>query len=195
MHQSAYDRMRRFRERYLGEREAEPLLIVDYGSLDVNGSFRPLFDAGPWRYIGLDRESGANVDVVVDHPYRWRALRTRSVDVVVSGQALEHTELFWRTADEIDRVLKPGGLVCLIAPSSGPEHRYPVDCWRFYPDGLRALALYAGLTPLEVETQWDDAEYADSSNLWHDSLLIARKSRRSAAHEWLRDLRRALRRL
>ena len=30
-----------------------------------------------------------------------------------------------------------------FAPSRGPEHRYPNDCWRFYPDGYRALAKYA----------------------------------------------------
>ncbi len=193
MHQSSYDLMQRFRGQYLDGREQDPMVILDYGSLDVNGSFRPLFDVPSWTYLGMDRESGRNVDVVVTEPYRWTAFKTRSVDVVVSGQALEHTELFWRTIDEIDRVLKPGGLCCLVAPSSGPEHRYPVDCWRFYPDGLRALATYAGLEPLEVETRWEDADYADSSNLWHDSVLIAKKARRPALHERLRDLRRILR--
>ncbi len=193
MHQSSYDLMQRFRRQYLEGRENERLRIVDYGSLDVNGSFRPLFDAPAWNYIGMDREAGQNVDVVVTEPYRWSAFGTRSIDVLVSGQALEHTELFWRTMDEIDRILKPGGLCCLVAPSSGPEHRYPVDCWRFYPDGLRALALYAGFEPLEVETRWEDADYADSSNLWHDSVLVARKVVRPALHERLRDVRRLLR--
>lgn len=185
--------MTHFREGYLRGREHEPLVIVDYGSLDVNGSFKPIFDGSAWRYVGMDREAGENVDVIVDQPYRWKAFRSRSVDVLVSGQALEHTELFWRTLDEIDRILKPGGLVCLVAPSSGPEHRYPVDCWRFYPDGMRAMALYAGLTPLEVETNWEDGPYTDSSNLWHDSVMIAQKRRRSIVYEWLRDLRRELR--
>jgi SAM-dependent methyltransferase len=184
--------MRVFRERYLQSREGQPLVILDYGSLDVNGSLRAIFDAPNWRYIGVDLEPGANVDMVVDQPYRWR-LASRSIDVVVSGQALEHTELFWRTIDEIDRVLKPDGLCCLIAPSSGPEHRYPVDCWRFYPDGLRALALYGGFEPLEIETRWADGEYADSSNLWHDSVLVARRRRRARLHEYLRDVRRILR--
>lgn len=193
MHQSSYDLMQRFRNDHLADRRDESLVIVDYGSLDVNGSFRPLFDEPNWRYVGMDREAGNNVDVVVTEPYRWSAFATRSVDVVVSGQALEHTELFWRTIDEIDRILKPGGMVCLIAPSAGPEHRYPVDCWRFYPDGLRALALYASLEPIQAETQWEDAAYTDSSNLWHDSVLIARKPPRPALHEYLRDVRRLLR--
>jgi hypothetical protein len=78
---------------------------------------------------------------------------------------------------EIARVLKPEGLCCIIAPSSGPVHRFPIDCWRFYPDGLRAVARYAGLEALETRTQWTDLEQYDfESNKWHESVLIARKS-------------------
>ena len=32
------------------------------------------------------------------------------------------------------RVLVPGGLACIIAPGAQGVHRFPVDCWRFYPD-------------------------------------------------------------
>ncbi len=42
------------------------------------------------------------------------------------------------------RVLRPDGLIFLIAPSAGPIHRYPVDCYRFYPDAFSALAKHAG---------------------------------------------------
>jgi hypothetical protein len=41
---------------------------------------------------------------------------------------------------EIQRVLKPEGLFYLNAPSNGTYHRYPVDCWRFYPDSGVALS-------------------------------------------------------
>jgi hypothetical protein len=37
------------------------------------------------------------------------------------------------------RVLKPTGLLYINAPSNGAYHRYPVDCWRFYPDSGVAL--------------------------------------------------------
>ena len=37
------------------------------------------------------------------------------------------------------RILKPEGLFYLNAPSAGSVHRYPVDCWRFYPDSGLAL--------------------------------------------------------
>jgi hypothetical protein len=38
------------------------------------------------------------------------------------------------------RVVRPGGLIFLLAPSRGSEYRYPIHCWRLYPDGFRALA-------------------------------------------------------
>jgi hypothetical protein len=76
---------------------------------------------------------------------------------------------------EIVRVLKPNGFCCMVAPSSGYEHRYPVDCWRVYPDGMRAIAQFAKLEVLEAFTQWEDEDYADGSNVWHDTVLVASK--------------------
>lgn len=176
MHPSSFDKMSAFRRDYLEARGAEPLVIVDLGSQDFNGSYRPLFDRPPWRYLGIDMAAGPNVDVVLRDPYDWQELAPASADVVISGQTFEHTEWFWETARQIARLLKPGGLCCIIAPSSGPEHRYPVDCWRVYPDGLRALARWAGLETLTATAQWEDLpQYDNESNKWHDAVLIARK--------------------
>ena len=92
---------------------------------------------------------------------------------------------------EMRRALKPGGHCCIIAPSAGPEHRYPVDCWRVYPDGLRAAARYAGLATIEAWTQWENLpQYDNESNKWHDSVLVARRPNeewnlRRRMTEWL----------
>ncbi len=176
MHQSSFDKMTAFRRDYLEPRRAEPLLILDLGSQDINGCYRPLFGLPPWKYVGVDLAPGANVDVILSDPYDWREISAESADVIVAGQTFEHTEFFWETMRQVARTLKPNGLCCVIVPSSGPEHRFPVDCWRMYPDGLRALARYAGLEVLVAETQWEDRpEYDNESNKWHDSVLIARK--------------------
>ena len=43
------------------------------------------------------------------------------------------------------RILKPNGTIIIIAPSIWVQHRYPIDCWRFLPDGMRCLLEEAGL--------------------------------------------------
>lgn len=174
-----------FRNKYLDSRKNEALLILDLGSLDVNGSYRGYFDTSPWTYRGMDMVPGKNVDIVLENPYKWREVKSSSVDALISGQAFEHIEFFWITMLEIARVLKPGGLCCIIAPSGGPEHRYPVDCWRFYPDGMAAMARFAGLGVIEVSTKWEsDIQYPDLSNTWRDSVLICRKERVSLFSVW-----------
>ena len=175
MHKSSMDKMLAFRKKYLDSKKNDPLLILDLGSLDINGSYREYFDISPWTYQGIDMTHGKNVDIVLKNPYNWREIKSNSVDVLISGQAFEHIEFFWISVLEIFRVLKPGGLFCLIAPSGGHEHRYPVDCWRFYPDGFSALAKFAQLDVLEVKTQWKSHGYTDGSDEWQDSMIVCRK--------------------
>lgn len=174
MHQSSYDKVVDFRNRFLKGRENDVLEIYDIGSQDVNGSYKPIFSAPSWNYKGVDMTSGANVDIVLSNPYRWTELPSKSADIVVSGQTFEHITNIWAAILEVDRILKPGGLCCIVAPSSGPEHRYPVDCWRIYPDGFAFLAELAGLDLIETQTQWEDLGYKDGSDVWHDSVLICR---------------------
>jgi SAM-dependent methyltransferase len=181
MHQSSFDTMMAFRQRYLETQRHEPLVILDLGSQDINGSYHPIFALPPWRYVGIDVAPGPNVDLVLSDPYDWHEIEPESADVILAGQTFEHTEFFWETMRQIARTLKPDGICCIIVPSSGPEHRFPVDCWRMYPDGLRALARYAGLEILEARTQWEDLpQYDEESNKWHDSVLVAQKCGPSA---------------
>jgi len=196
MHPSSFDKMAAFRRDYLTGRENEALTILDLGSQDINGSYRELFVEPRWRYIGLDMAAGKNVDLVLRDPYDWQEIAPDSADVIISGQTFEHTEFFWITMQQIARALKPNGLCCILAPSSGPEHQYPVDCWRVYPDGLRAVARYACLGVVECWTQWEDLpQYDDESNKWHDSLLVARKRGEAARSTGWRAIARWLRSL
>lgn len=192
MHQSSIDKMTAFRERYLAEKINETLRILDLGSQDVNGSYRSLFAESHWHYAGLDMAAGNNVDIVLKTPYIWNEVASESVDVVISGQAFEHIQYFWITMLEVARVLKPGGICCILAPSSGQEHRYPLDCWRFYPDGMASLAHFSQMEVIETVTQWQDLGYADGSDHWHDSMLICRKpnngiwwNKKSSLKRWL----------
>jgi SAM-dependent methyltransferase len=167
--------MELFVNKYLDENKE--LSILDLGSQDVNGTYKPLFDRPNWKYHGCDTVKGKNVDIVLDNPYDWKAIKSCSYNVLISGQAFEHIEYFWITMMEIARVLKPEGICCIIAPSGGILHSYPVDCWRFYNDGFKALSEYAKLKVLEAYTDWEPGKkYQDYSEIWKDSVLIAKKT-------------------
>lgn len=170
MHDSSYRKMKAFVERYLAQGVGRSLQIIDIGGRSVDGGngYRKLFELEGWNYRVLDLEAGHNVDIVVQDPYNWSALPSASIDVAVSGQVLEHVEFPWLTIAEVERVLKPGGVMCLIVPSAGPEHRYPLDCWRIYPDGVRALAKQARLEVVEVFTEWGVGQ-------WQDTFAVLRK--------------------
>ena len=125
--------------------------MLDVGSAIVDPTQHSNRDAmtNPrWIPTGLDIEPGLNVDVAVADPYDWREVESGSIDVVTCSEVFEHAEYFWVTIHEIARVLRPNGLAFITSPSSGPLHRYPVDCWRFYDDGLPAVARYGGLSVL-----------------------------------------------
>lgn len=171
MHASSLEHMRDLVARYLDR--SRPLHVVDIGSYDVNGTYRQLFDNLGWAYTGVDLAAGPGVDVSLESPYRF-PFKSESADVVISGQAFEHVEFFWQSWLEMLRVLKPGGTILLIAPSRGPEHRHPQDCWRFYPDGYRALAKYGHCELLEVSTDWEPHPDPDSSH-WGDTVGVFRK--------------------
>ena len=91
---------------------------------NYNGCYRPLFALPPWKYVGVDLAPGANVDLVLSDPYDWKEIAPESAEVIVAGQTFEHTEFFWETARQITRTLKPGGLCCIIVPSSGPVNPF-----------------------------------------------------------------------
>ncbi|NND73448.1 MAG: methyltransferase domain-containing protein [Ilumatobacter sp.] len=171
MHDSSYAKMASFVRVHLAAHRGQPLDIIDFGSQMVDGqqlSYRTLFDDPSWTYRGLDIESGHNVDIVVTDAYDWSEVASDSVDLVISGQAFEHVEYFWASMFEIVRTLKPGGIAAIIAPSGGFEHRFPVDCWRFYPDGLVALTSHVQCEVVDVFTDWGNLD-------WEDSVLVARK--------------------
>lgn len=135
MHDTALHFAQKFFETYT--KANRDLFIAEIGSLDVNGSLRSVAPNGN-RYVGLDFVAGAGVDRILDDPYQL-PFEDQSVDVMVSSSCFEHSEFFWLLFQEVLRTLEPNGLFYLNAPSNGQFHRYPVDCWRFYPDAGVAL--------------------------------------------------------
>ncbi len=141
MHPSALANGKVFFNNYSHFFSSEDIVtVLDIGSQDVNGSLKGVCPV-QFNYIGVDFQEGNNVDVVLDDPYKL-PFTDNSVDIVLSSSCFEHSEMFWLVFLEILRVLKPKGLFYLNAPSRGNVHRFPVDCWRFFPDSGLALAVW-----------------------------------------------------
>ena len=179
MHNSSILRMQWFVNQYIPKpSNGKKLKVLDVGSYDVNGSYKHLFPESQFDYKGLDMAEGPNVDIYVENPYKWNELATDSFDIVISGQAFEHIEFFWLTLAEMARVLKKDGFMCIIAPNGFSEHRHPVDCYRFFTDGMVALARYVCLEPLHAHTNLAPSQEQKDwySEYGADSMLVARKN-------------------
>ncbi|MCC5950882.1 MAG: class I SAM-dependent methyltransferase [Acidimicrobiia bacterium] len=183
MHRTSMLKMAAFRDAYLAPgTHPEPLRVLDLGSMAYGeqASYRPLFAEPRFDYVGVDLAAGPNVDLVLDDPHCWSQIPDGSVDVVVSGQALEHDPQFWITLAEIARVLRADGLCCLVAPSGGPAHRFPLDCWRFYPDAAGAMFTYVGLELCESAVEHRTWR-RHRGVVWRDTVAIGRQPQRDDA--------------
>src|SRR5690606_1763642 len=90
-------------------------------------------------YVGTDFRAGPDVDVVADVHELTRTFGEERFDAVISCSTLEHVKYPWIAVVEINRVLKPGGLVFVQTHQTFPIHAYPSDYWRFTREGLEAL--------------------------------------------------------
>jgi SAM-dependent methyltransferase len=94
-------------------------LVLDIGSLDINGNNQYLFET--CLYLGVDLLPGRNVDLASKgHELN---LPDESVDVTISTECFEHDQFYALTLENIVRMLKPGGLFLFSCASTGrPEH-------------------------------------------------------------------------
>lgn len=178
MHPSALNFGKLFFETYCANLDGA--VVYDVGAQNVNGSLRDVC-LPHLGYVGVDFVEGNGVDIVLDDPYKL-PFADSSLDVIVCSSCFEHSQFFWLVFLEMIRVLKPQGLLYLNVPSNGSFHRYPVDCWRFYPDAGRALEALAGREGyptrlLESFVGGRSADSVESGGAWHDFVAVFVKDR------------------
>ena len=130
--------------------------LVDYCSkpgkfLDVGASGQTI--ASVLTSLGHQYESlnlGFGTYDVTETPYNWTMIPDNNYDYTISLTAFEHIEFPWLTILEMVRVTKQNGLIYIIAPSTGMIHPNPLDCWRYFPDGMRALAKWSKVTVIDI---------------------------------------------
>jgi SAM-dependent methyltransferase len=176
MHNTAMRHGKLFFDNYVEDRG--DLTIVDIGAQDVNGSLRSVAPPS-CKYIGVDFAEGRGVDVVIDDPYAL-PFDDASVDVCISSSCFEHSEFFWLSFLEAIRILKPTGLLYLNVPSNGYFHRFPVDCWRFYPDSGVALQNWAVRNDYDVALL-ESFIGKQKSGVWNDFVAVFARSRNEAS--------------
>jgi SAM-dependent methyltransferase len=167
VHYTALEIGERFFRAYVNGRSG--LTVVDIGAQDVNGSLRSVCPPGN-RYIGVDFIAGKGVDIVIEDPYSL-PLGDESADVIVCSSCFEHSEFFWLLFNDIQRLLKPSGLLYLNVPSNGTIHRYPVDCWRFYPDSGLALQNWGRRSGYDT-TLLESFTGVQKDHVWNDFIAI-----------------------
>lgn len=170
MHPTAMHNCKLFFETYSENiKQHSKVKMVEIGSQDVNGSLRSIAPSD-FEYIGVDFVKGDGVDIILNSPYSL-PFENDSIDIVLSSSCFEHSEMFWLIFMEIMRILKPEGLFYLNVPSNGSFHRYPVDCWRFYPDSGSALISWAKINGINAALL---ESYICNQNLdeWNDFVAV-----------------------
>lgn len=182
MHSSALNFGKQFFDTYcLGLQDAT---VYDVGAQNVNGSLKDVLPPN-LRYVGVDFVAGNGVDIVLEDPYKL-PFADESLDVLVCSSCFEHSQFFWLVFLEMLRVLKPKGLLYLNVPSNGSIHRYPVDCWRFYPDSGGALEAWAARNGYAAQLMESfvgarSPDSYESGGAWHDFVAVFVKDGQHAA--------------
>jgi len=181
MHDTACELGRVFFDTYLPTVEA---LVLDVGSLDVNGSLRSVAPSTV-DYVGVDMVAGPGVDVVLGDPHVL-PFSDQKFDAVVATSCFEHDTMFWVTFLEMVRVTRPGGYIYVNSPSNGWFHQHPRDNWRFYPDAgvsLQEWALREGYDVALVESFIARRK----RNIWNDCVMVFERSAKPTSRARISD--------
>lgn len=132
-------------------------------------------------YVGLDIETAIVYDEEVTPDFTWDGktmpFERNSFDSCIATEVLEHCpepELFLR---EVNRVLKPGGILFFTVPFLWNLHEVPNDEYRYTPFALERHLRTSGFTEIKIEATggWH-ASMAQMMGLWvRRSPMSARK--------------------
>ena len=130
--------------------------ILEIGSKNHGGAtnFRRLYEG--IAYTGVDMQPGENVDVVFDLTRRPPAeiLPPEHFSLIICSAVLEHVDRSWLMAEQLVRLLMPGGRLFVAVPWVHAYHPYPDDYYRFSWKGI--MALFPGLT-------WKNTMYSSNT--------------------------------
>jgi len=127
-----------------------PKNILDIGSNDdkYGNELRQLFWGSD--YMGIDIQSGKNVDIIMDAYSIDINFVNGQFDAVLCLNFFEHVMKPWIILEKIAKILQKDGLFYVSIPTIGfPIHNCPYDYWRVteramrdvFMDGYKILSL------------------------------------------------------
>lgn len=114
-----------------------------------------------WHTLDL-YESFPGITYVATDEYSY-PVDAESYDIIISGQVIEHVKKIWLWLPKLRRIVKYNGVVIIINPVSWPYHAFPVDCWRMFPDGMKALCDHSELHVLQSEYESIEATHFETT--------------------------------
>ncbi len=122
-------------------------------------------------YVGLDIEGALIYDDSVKPDITWDGvympLLTEDFDCVLATEVLEHIPDIAVFLAEVNRVMKPGAVLCFTTPFLWPYHEVPHDRQRWTAFGLEHHFIKAGFGACEIVSHgnWHSA-LAQFLGLW-----------------------------
>ena len=139
-----------------------------------------------WHTLDL-YSSYEGITFVSQEEYNY-PIETGSYDLIVSGQVMEHVKKIWLWFDELKRIVKKDGIIIIVNPVSWPYHAIPVDCWRIFPEGMKALCDQCKLEILFCEFESIEAEHFKNTKSptvpGQSYALVNQKQRLSFIRSW-----------
>lgn len=126
-----------------------PVLEVgskDYGS---TSSFRGVYTDS--EYVGVDMAPGKGVDAVVDLVEGIGPLPAAHFELAICCSVMEHVRRPWVFAENLARLVRPGGRIYVSVPWVWRYHAYPDDYFRFS---------WRGIAELFPGFEWSGLEYS-----------------------------------
>jgi SAM-dependent methyltransferase len=113
--------------------------VLEIGSKDYGNtsSFREFYRH--CSYVGTDLAAGQGVDVVADLTAGIAGLPENHFALAICCSVLEHVHKPWLMAENITRLVRPGGKLYVSVPWVWRYHPYPDDYFRFSFRGVRSL--------------------------------------------------------
>ena len=120
--------------------------VLEIGSLDINGSVRPLFtntisDGGS--FLGIDVQEGPGVDLVADASMYKSDVQ---YDVIVCAEVFEHTAVWPKIIKNSHSLLVPGGMFIATMAGEGRAPHSAID-----ENPIRSWEYYKNVTKLDLE--------------------------------------------